>query len=157
MSDVHNDPRNDVKFRVRKKIYKLRTDVNRHISTTEDKAVDPSECMEAFDGRRILKHLRSESAFRVYADILDISSSEFKKHLCEIIGRTQRRPNPSLTWPTLFDTLYRMRNFIDCVANGLEGSDKSSLAVVIQQGVNDFNDIIKNAEDAQQLLSQLTK
>ena len=155
MSAVHNDSSNDVKFRVRTRISKRKVDNNRCIFTTQDIAVsNPSESPEASDGRLVLKHMCS--AFRVYADVLDYPSSEFKTHLSQIIGRTPRKRNPSLTWAILFNTLFLMRYFIEKVADVLESNDRYTLASLTRVGINELNDITENAKQAQQLSVQLT-
>lgn len=142
---MHHDPNNNVKFSVRKKISEVRQQ-SRRISTTEMVAVDdPLKSPEAFDGRYVLRHMRS--SYREYADSLDYhSSSDLKILLATIIARVPKRRNPSFTWGALFETLFHMRWLVQSVVEGLQHTDRFSLAENIRWELNELQDITESAQ-----------
>ena len=153
VSAMHNDANNEIKFRVPKKIYDVRRNHRRTSVVERVPVVNPLESPEAFDGRYVLQHMHSVSAFRIYAETLGTTPSEFKKMIKQILGRIPRRRNPSFTWQLLFDTFYLMRNFIEKVADGLESSTKSNLVAGLYIAMHELDAITVKAEQARQLLS----
>lgn len=146
---MHDDPNNDVKFRIRKQISKKRDNFNRRISVTEEVAVaDPLKSPEASNGRCVLRHMRS--AYREYADTLDYhSSGTFKNLLSTIIAWIPKRRNASFRWKELFNTLLHMRWLIESVIEGLERTGRFSLADGISCGLNELRNITEGAKLAQ--------
>lgn len=161
VSDMHHSPRSDVKFHTRKKT-SVKKEKCRCMWETEDVPVlDPSDslqCPEAFEGRNVLRHMRRGSNFHEYAALLDYRDPrEFKSGIDQVLGRIPGRRNPLMTWDILFDTLSRMKNFLLNATDGLERTNKHILATKIKNGMEDLDDIIENANQAQELSSLLTK
>ena len=155
---MHNDPRNNLKFRVRRRISKTSSRENRYRRTsesvTEMVAVDdPSKSPEAFDGRCVLRHMRS--AYREYAAALEYrSSSDFKNLLATIIYRAPKKRNSSFTWRELDHTLLHMRWLIEGAIEGLENTDQFTLADKVRWGLNELKDITESAKWVQVQLSR---
>lgn len=154
VSDVHNDPGNDVKFHIKKKISTIKQN-HRRATVTEDMPVASTselQCPEAFDGRLVLRHMRRVDNFHEYADALDYRNpNDFKRDIGQILGRIPGRRNPSMTWVILFDTLYRMECFLKKAVEGLKCTNKFDLAPTISDSIQHLKDIIKKAKNAQQL------
>ena len=151
VSNMHDDPNNDVKFRTKKKVYDIKS---RHIRTTVTKDVpvsNPAKSPEASDGRKVLKHMCQN--YRQYADALNYqSSSDFKTMLKQIIGRVPTRRNHSLTWDSLFNTVYHMRNLMEIIGECLEQTDKFTLADHAQDGGKRLREIAESANQAYKLV-----
>ena len=154
VSDVHNDPNNSVKFHTKKKVYDAK-EKRRRTTVTEDVPVsNPASTPEASDGRKVLKHMCQN--YREYAALLDFKSSfTFKSYMKQILGRIPKRRNPSLTWITLFDTLYRMQRFLENIGECLESTDKFALAGFACDGAKRLREITEGANQAYELLQQV--
>ena len=154
VSDVHNDPNNNVKFQTKKKVYDAK-EKRRRTTVTEDVPVaNPASSPEASDGRKVLKHMCQN--YRQYAALLDFKSSfTFKSYMKQILGRIPKRRNPSLTWGALFNTLYHMRTFMENIGDGLESTDKFALAGFARDGAKRLREIAEGANQAYELLQQV--
>ena len=161
VSTVHHSPQNDVKFHTRKKIYVKKEKCRRMCETEDVPVLDPSDslqCPEAFEGRNVLRHMRRGTNFHEYAALLDYRDPRvFKSGIDQVLGRIPGRRNPLMTWDILFDTLSRMKNFLLNATNGLERTNKHILATEIKNGMEELDDVIDNANQAQELSSLFTK
>ena len=161
VSSVHKDPSNEVKFCVRKKTDKKRTDRDCYTYTMKNlPASNPSDqwkCPEAFDGRNLLRHVRKHAP--EYATFLDIrgSSHDLKMAIDLILGRIPRRPNHSLTTAALVHTLFHMEGLLEMFVRGLGSIGRYNLADEVNEGLKELRDIRNKACNARQLSLELTK
>ena len=161
VSHVHNDTRNQVSFRVRKKTRKHKTHEHCCTYTMEDIPVgDPSnytECPEAFDGRYILKHMQTNAAH--YASFLDIrrgSSQSLKTSIDVILGCIPRKQNRSLTTDGLVHTLFYMEGLLETFEEGLQSTGRYNLAAHVKEGIGELSYIRTSAERARRLSLEFT-
>ena len=161
VTEVHNNTSNDVKFYTRKKIRTFKHK-QRRATLTEDVPVDfPSDnvqCPEAFEGRYILRHMRQGKNLHEYADALDYRKPrELKNDIDQILGRIPGRRHPSLTWGSLFTTLSCMKRLLEKAYTGLQHANRFNLALKINEGINEIDEIIEKASHVQQLSLRSTK
>ena len=152
VSAMHNNPGNNVKFLTKKTVHQC-SDI------TVAKIVpvaDPSNselCPNAFDGRKVLKHMFHY--YRSYADALDYPKSlDFKVRVKQIIGRIPKRRNPSLTWGSVINTIFHMRCFIESIADCLE---KNGLASPLRNGTIQLLEITERVNQARKILEKERK
>jgi hypothetical protein len=161
VSAVHNDPKNDVKFRVRRKIDKQKPTKHRRTITTEDVPVsdpqDREQFPEAFTSRLLLQHMRKNAPF--YTDFLSLrgSTNELRTPIDLVLWRIPRMRIPSLTSQAVVHTLFHMEGFLDLVTDGLESSEKFSLASDVKGGMSELRDIRNSADHARRLSLELSQ
>ena len=151
---IHDDPANDVKFRIKKKTT-LDKQRHRRVTVTEEVPAsspnDREQCPEAFDGPTILKHMRRGGNLPEYADALDFRSQDLKRAIDQILGRIPGKRNPTTTWDSLFDTLYRMTAFFTEISDGLTRNNKSTLASAVDEGKDQLESITEKASLARRI------
>lgn len=154
VTNMHDDPNHDVKFRTKKKVYDIKLR-DRRTTVTEDVPVpNPANSPEASDGRKVLKHMCQN--YRQYADALNYkSSSNFKRNLKQIIGRIPKRRNHSLTWDSFFNTVYYMRSFMETIGECLEETDMFAIADCARDGAKRLREIAEGANQAYKFLQQV--
>ena len=159
VSYVHNDPRNDVKFRVRKKMCKKK--MCEHCCTYNIQNVaanDPSNwsnCPEAFDGRKLLRHIKRNASY--YASFLELrgSSHDLKTSVDLVLGMA--RPNHSLTTSGLVHALFQMEGLLGTILHGLTSVSRYELVPYIEEGLKELQNIRSIANHARRLSLELNK
>ena len=148
VAEVHHDPSNEVRFVSREETRK------RKRSGSYDFTENSLHTEDARDGRSLLKHISAN--FRHYDSVLNNRDPvQMKSHVNYIRGRIiRRRPNHSLTWDCLLDTVTHMFSFIEKIVDCLRPVN-AGLASIVSEGLNSLNDITMNANCARRLSQQL--
>lgn len=161
VSFLHNDPSSEVKFRVRKKTGKQKTQSGSYTYEMRDiPASDISDSYawpEAFDGRNLLRHIRRYAPN--YGSFLDMrgSSHDLKNSIDLILGMIPRRLNHSLTTAALTHALFYMEGLLEIFVDGLMSANKPVLAAHVKEGMNELKSMRNTANCARRLSLELTK
>ena len=87
-----------------------------------------------------------------YAEILDCYHVEdLKQSIDQILSRTRTFRSPRPTWDSLFDTLQRMKSFIEQAVAGLQRNNEHDLAAKLSEGFHKLETITAKAINAQQM------
>ena len=156
VSEVHDDPKNDVKFRIRKKIHEKKLNHCRTTVTKDVAVSQPCKCPEAFDGRAVLRHMRYYVS--CYASAIDYhgGSNDLKILIDRILGRVPRKRNHSLTWDALLNTLFDMRSLLEIIADALQDAANFKLSEQIKIGVRELQHITQCSTRAQSCVRRLS-
>ena len=159
VSCIHNDPRYDVKFRVRKMMCKKKTREHCCSYNTEDVAAnDPSnrfDCPEASDGRKVLRHIKRNASN--YASFLELreSSHDLKTPVDLVLGMV--RPNHSLTTAGLIHAIIQMEGLLETFLHSLTSTGRYDLVPYIEEGIKELQNIRSTANRARRLSLELNK
>ena len=157
MTHVHHMPTNKVKFHIDTTVWQGK-DRHRRLSLTQEKPVtDPADFdryPEAFDCCRILRHMRERHNLRKYAEILDCHHTEdLKQSIDQVLGRIRASRSPRPTWDSLFETLQRMKSFIEQAVAGLRRNNEHDVVAKLNEGFHKLETIMAKAIKAQQMSS----
>ena len=149
ISAMHHDPGYKVKFLKEKKVYKCdNITVVKKVAVSDPS--DPQLCPEAHDGREVLYHMRHYC--NQYADAIDYQSyPDFKEKLKQIIGKVPKKQCHALTWYGTIDTIYLIKSFIEMIVEGLESTNRLSLAESTRPGIEKLRVIAERAIQAREL------
>ena len=158
ITHLHRMPSSKVKFHIETEVWEGEDQHRRVSLTREEPVTDPTDrnrYPEAFDCRYILQHMRRRRNLRKYAEMLDHRcSKDLKREIDGLLGRIPGKRSPRPTWDSLFDTLHKMKSFIEQAAAGLRRNNEEDLAAELDKGYDNLENIIAKAARAQQMSRQ---